>query len=72
MICLIAGSYLYARKWAQSQHLRDEEWFFPNDVVDLYKRKDYHVILVLDGIEHVSNQYVNTMLTTAWAQGRKK
>jgi len=72
MICLIASSYVYARRWAQSQHLNDDEWFFPNDITEIYKHKNFHTILVLDGIEHVSNQHVNIMLETAWKQGRKR
>jgi len=72
MICLIASSYLFAKKWAQSQHLRDEEWFYGDSISTIYKRKDFHVLLVAEGIEHVSNKYVDTMLTAAWSQGKKK
>ena len=72
MICLVASSYLFAKKWARSQHLRDEEWFYASDITELYKRKSFHVLLVVEGIEHVSNSYVNLMLTTAWEQGKKK
>lgn len=71
MICLIASSYLFARKWAQSQHLRDEEWFYPSTVSELYSKGQYHVITVTEGIEHMSNQYLNMMLTVAWRESKK-
>jgi len=72
MICLIASSYLFARKWAQSQHLRDEEWFYPNTVSELYNKAPYHVITVVDGIEHMTNNYLNMLLTVAWRESKKK
>lgn len=72
MICLIASSYQFARKFAQSQHLKDDEWFYPNTVSELYNRNPYHVITVIDGIEHISNHYLNMMLSAAWREGRKK
>lgn len=70
MICLIASSYLNARKWAKSQHLEDSEWFYPNDVTDLYKKQNFHTIVVADGIEHASNTHINLLVTTAWKRGR--
>ena len=72
MICLIASSPLFARKWAQSQHLHDDEWFYASTVSELYHKNPYHVITVTEGIEHMSNHYLNMMLMVAWREGRKK
>ena len=72
MICLIASSRLYASRWAQSQHLKDDEWFHPTIPSDIYKYNNFHVITVVEGIEHMSNHYLNMMLMVAWKQGRKR
>ena len=72
MICLIAGSRLFAHRWAESQHLRADEWFYPSTLSDLYNRGPYHVITVVEGIEHMSNHYLNMMLTAAWREGKRK
>lgn len=72
MICLIASSYVYAHKWAQSQHLKRDEWFYPNTVSELYNKAPFHVITVIDGIEHMPNNLLNMMLTVAWRESRKK
>lgn len=72
MICLIAGTANHAKRWAKSQNLRDEEWFFPTSLFDLMRRKNYHTIMVLDGIEHLTNDQLNSLLTAAWQYGKRK
>ena len=72
MICLIAASYRYARKFALSQHLNDDEWFWGAAAEEIMSKRNFHTLLVLDGIENVNNQYINTMLELAWKCGRKK
>jgi hypothetical protein len=72
MICLIASSKKHAIRWANSQHLKLDEWFHPAAISDLYKYKNYHVITVVEGIEEMGNGYLNMMLTTAWRQGKVK
>lgn len=46
MICIIAGNYLEAKRWASSQDLKDDEWFMPSDVNELNYKKDFHVIVI--------------------------
>ncbi len=75
MICLIASSYINAKHWAASQHLNEDEWFFARDafvIINQSKQGPFHTRLVPNGIEHVSNAYINTMLEYAWKYGRKK
>lgn len=72
MICLIASSRVNAQRWADSQHLKADEWFWPAGAFDIIKRKNFHVILVPHGIEHVSNEWINTMLEYGWKYGRMK
>ncbi len=35
MICVIAGDYEEARRWARSQMLAANEWFYPDELADL-------------------------------------
>lgn len=72
MICLIAGNAIYARKWARGQNFRDDEWFHAATVFDCYKRKNFHTILVQEGIENLTNDQLNRLLTAAWECGRRK
>lgn len=72
MICLIAGTEQHARKWARSQNLREDEWFWPSTVFDVMRRKNFHTITVADGIDHLSNDQLNRLLTAAWENGKVK
>lgn len=45
MICIIAGNKLEAQRFADGQLWDKEDWFYPEDIVDLYKRKNFHVIV---------------------------
>lgn len=72
MICLIAGAKIFADKWAKSQNLRADEWFFANDIFTIYKHKHFHTILVHEGIDLLTNDQLNVLLTTAWEAGKRK
>lgn len=72
MICLIAGTLKHAKKWAQSQNLREDEWFHPTTVFDIYKHKgQFHTLLVHEGIDHLTNEQLNRLLTAGWECGRR-
>ena len=45
-ICLIAGNKEEAYRYARSQNLSSEQWFFPKDINDLQFRSNFHVIVV--------------------------
>ncbi len=70
MICLISNSYANARKFAASQHLESNEWFFASSAIELYKRSNFHVIAVIDGLESMPNSILNELLTLAWKRGK--
>lgn len=70
MICLIAASYKNARRWAISQHLEDNEWFYPKSPFDLYSKNNFHTIVVPDGLEEMPNRQLNDLLTVAWKRGK--
>lgn len=73
MICLIAGTHRDAAKWARSQNLRDEEWFHAATIFDIVTKKGFfHTLVVPDGIDHLTNDQLNALLTAAWQNGRRK
>jgi len=72
MICLIAGTHKSAERWAKSQNLRQDEWFWPETIFDIMKRKNFHTILVADGIDNMKNDTLNRFLTAAWDCGRRR
>lgn len=72
MICLISNTKKNAERWAKSQNLMHHEWFWPASVFDLYRRKNFHTIVVPEGIDEISNDTLNRLLTAAWEHGRKK
>lgn len=72
MICLIAGTYKSAERWAKSQNLEPWEWFWPADVFVIYGKKNFHTIVVHDGIDNLSNDKLNRLLTASWESGRKR
>lgn len=45
-ICLIAGNKEEAYRFARSQYLEKDQWFFPDSVNDLLFQSNFHVIVV--------------------------
>lgn len=69
MICIIAGNYSQAKKWAASQMLADDEWFSTLDLDDLKSRENFHVI-VLDTASELSPLYFERLFNLARKRGR--
>lgn len=72
MICLIAGAPLFAAKWAKAQNLRADEWFAPVTVFDIYRKKNFHTLVVSEGIDLLSNDQLNRLLVAAWECGQRR
>lgn len=70
MICLIAGNYLEAKRYAFGQELDEDEWFFPVDVSDLLSRNNFHVLVIGSAGQNVPNSYFERIYQTAKHQGR--
>lgn len=71
MICIIAGNELEARNWAYGQMLEKDEWFYPHDFEDLYRRENFHVIVVGTAGQNVPPMYFERFLSTAHERGRR-
>lgn len=70
MICLIAGNYLEAQRYASGQQLDDSEWFYPTDIEDLTARMNFHVIVVGTAGQNVPYSYFNSIFNLAKRRGR--
>lgn len=70
MICILAGNYLEAERWASGQLLARNEWFFPEDVEALTRKDNFHVIVVGTAGQNVPISYWDRVYTTAQQRGR--
>ena len=70
MICIIAGNYEEAFRWARSQMLARNEWFYPLNVADLKSRDNFHVIVVGTAGFNIPADYFNAIYTLAQQRGR--
>jgi hypothetical protein len=72
MICLIAGNFLEAKRWADGQQLNSDEWFYPRNLESVMKRKDFHVLVIGSAGQNVEPAYFDLIFRTAKRQGRLK
>lgn len=70
MICLLAGNYLEAQRFANAHDLEDSEWFMPVDISDLYARTNFHVLVVGTAGLNVPSSYFERVYNLAKHQGR--
>lgn len=70
MICLLAGNYLEAKRWAEGQLLDKNEWFYPVDLDDLKVRRNFHTLVVGSAGQNVPPLYFEKILHFAKQQGR--
>lgn len=69
MICIIAGTYSHAKKWAAAQMLTDDEWFSTLDLDDLRSRENFHVV-VLDTASELSPSQFERVFHLAHIRGK--
>lgn len=71
MICIIAGNYEEAWRWARGQMLDKSEWFYPKDYSDLDRRENFHVIVVGSAGQNTSPILFENLLQHAHTRGRQ-
>ena len=69
MICIIAGTYAHAKKWATAQQLSDGEWFATLDIDELKSRENFHVV-VLDTASELPPAFFEKVFHMAQVRGR--
>ncbi len=72
MICLIAGNFKEAKQYASGQEWKDDEWFYPSDLDELGRRKDFHVLVVGSAGQNVPPAYFEKVYQMAKTRGRIK
>lgn len=72
MICLIAGNYDEAKRYAYGQQWTDDEWFYPSDEYDLASKKDFHVLVIGTAGQNVPVSYFDKIYELAKSRGRMK
>lgn len=70
MICIIAGNYDEAKRFAHGQMLANSEWFYPDDIGDLRRRKNFHVLVIGTAGQNVPPAYFERVLAIAQIRGR--
>jgi hypothetical protein len=70
MICIIAGNYLEAQRYAYGQQWDDDEWFYPKDELDLVRRNNFHVLVIGTAGSNVPESYFNSIYNLAKRRGR--
>ena len=72
MICIIAGNKIEADRWAFGQLLEKDEYFYPESEIDLFLRKDFHVLVIGTAGQNVHPQFFEGILSLAKQRGRMK
>lgn len=72
MICVLSGNYREAERWASGMNLSKDEWFYPEDIEELKRKKDFHVIVVGTAGQNVPAAYFEKIFHLAKARGRLK
>lgn len=70
MICILAGNYLEAKKWAYGQQLGYEEWFYPANPEDLKHRSNFHVLVIGSAGYNVPDGYFESVYSLAQSRGK--
>lgn len=70
MICILAGNYLEAKRWADGQLLDSSEWFYPESPEDLSRYFNFHVLVIGSAGQNVPSSYFERVLSLAKARGR--
>lgn len=70
MICILAGNFKEAQRFASSQNLSHNEWFYPSDISDLLRRSNFHVLVIGTAGENVPASYFEHVYQVARERGR--
>jgi len=70
MICILAGNYLEAKRFAYGQEWDEEEWFYPTDELDLLRRTSFHVLVIGTAGTNVPASYFDKIYALAKKRGR--
>jgi hypothetical protein len=72
MICILAGNREEARRFAAGQFWESHEWFYPENIGDLFQHSNFHVLVVGTAGQNVSSTYFEKVYNLARQRGRMK
>jgi hypothetical protein len=70
MICILAGNYLEAQRYADSQYWSQHEWFYPTDELDLMRKNNFHVLVIGTAGHNVPPRYFEKIYALARERGK--
>lgn len=72
MIAIIASNYREAEKFAASQLLSNDEWFFVCEIDDLIGQSNFHVLVANGAGDHISPYKFEKLFSLAKKKGKMK
>ncbi len=69
-ICLLAGNEEEAYRYAKSQNLSPEQWFYPKNIKDLLFKTNFHVIVVGTAGQNIPSVTFETIYNLALERGK--
>lgn len=72
MIAIIAGNELEAKRFADGQMWKHDEWFYPKNYTDLLNRSNFHVLVIGTAGLNTPPDYFERVYKLARERGRMK
>lgn len=69
-LCIIAGNSLEAERWASSQNLEPDQYFYPKDINELLFKSNFHVIVIGTAGHNTPTSYFNKIYDVAQQRGK--
>lgn len=69
-ICILAGNYQEAYRFASSQYWDEDQWFYPRDPIELNRLSNFHVLVTGTAGHNVPEAYFNEVFELAKKRGR--
>lgn len=69
-ICLIASNELEAYRFARSQNLEKDQYFYPSNINELFFKQNFHVIVVGNVAEKMPSALFEKIYSFALERGK--
>jgi hypothetical protein len=67
-ICIFAASEDEANRWARSQNMTKDQYFYPHSEIDILSRTNFHVVVI--GAGNLSSSQFEKAYNLALARGK--
>lgn len=69
-LCLLAGNYDEAEKWASGQNLESNSWFYPKNESDLLFKSNFYVLVIGTAGMNVPSNFFERIYSLAVTRGK--